>query len=46
MVDKILNSLGVKRGLPTTTKAMNYEGLDLKSIRIINRILMYANYEI
>ena len=46
MIDKILNSLGVKRGLPQNTKAMNYESLDLKSIRIINRILKFASSEL
>ncbi|CAI2376685.1 unnamed protein product [Moneuplotes crassus] len=46
VIDNILNNLGVKKGLPVSTKAMNYESLDLKSIRIINRILKYISSEI
>mmetsp|Transcript_20652 Transcript_20652/g.20393 ORF Transcript_20652/g.20393 Transcript_20652/m.20393 type:complete len:240 (-) Transcript_20652:326-1045(-) len=46
VIDNILNNLGVKKGLPVSTKAMNYESLDLKSIRIINRILKYISFEI
>lgn len=46
MIDNILNNLGVKKGLPTSTRALNYESLDLKSIRIINRILKYASLQI
>lgn len=46
VIDNILNNLGVKKGLPVSTKAMNYESLDFKSIRIINRILKYISFEI
>lgn len=46
MIDNILNNLGIKKGLPVSTRAMNYDSLDLKSIRIINRILKFCKLEL
>lgn len=42
MIDKILKSLGVKLGLPENTLFFKFETLNVKSIRIINRILEWC----
>lgn len=42
MIDKILKSLGVKLGLPENSLFFKFETLDVKSIRIINRILQWC----
>jgi hypothetical protein len=42
MIDKILKSLGVKLGLPKNTLFFKFETLNVKSIRIINRILEWC----
>jgi hypothetical protein len=42
MIDKILRSLGVHLGLPPNTTVFKYGSLDVKSIRIINRVLQWC----
>ena len=42
MIEKILTGLGIPRGLPPSTKAMNFDTLDMKSFRLINRLLIYS----
>jgi hypothetical protein len=41
MIEKILTALGIKKGLPVINQTFGYETLDIKSFRIINRILAY-----
>ena len=41
MVEKILVALGIKKGLPVINQNFGYNTLDMKSFRIINRILAY-----
>lgn len=41
MIEKILNGLGINKGLPESTKTMNFESLDMKSFRLINRLLLF-----
>lgn len=41
MIEKILSALGIKKGLPVINQAFGYDTLDMKSFRIINRILAY-----
>lgn len=45
MLEKILKELGIKPGLPPSNKAMDYEKLDLKAFRIINRILLFMKQQ-
>lgn len=41
LIEKLLMNLGIPKGLPPCTKAMDYEKLDMKSFRIINRIIIF-----
>lgn len=42
MIEKILNGLGIDKGLPDSTKVMNFESLDMKSFRLINRLIIFC----
>lgn len=41
IIHKVMNGLGISNGLPPSNKFMNFEKLDMKSFRIINRILIF-----
>lgn len=40
---KIMRNFGIREGLPRSKKHLNYENLNLKSKRIINRLCMYLD---
>ena len=43
MVEKVLTNLGISPGLPPSNKWMDYNKLDIRSFKIINRMLVYAS---
>lgn len=38
IIEKVLEKLGIDSGMPVSNKFLNFENLDLKSFRIVNRI--------